>query len=167
MDEGMLILRLVVGTVMVFHGTEKLFGWWGGEGLSGATQFFERQGFRPPALMAAVAGTTETAAGILLGVGLLTPLACLMLIGTLVNVVALHVRNGLSRRNNGFEYELVLLASTVAVLFTGAGTWSVDRLAGLPALGSGANALILSAGFVSGMAVVASRRRPQPVGGRS
>ena len=166
MDEAMVVLRVVVGTVMFFHGTEKLFGWWGGEGLSGATEFFARQGYRPPALMAVVAGAAETTAGALLISGLATPVACLLLVSTLVNVMALHLRNGLSRRANGYEYELVLLAGTVAVLFGGSGRWSLDALLGVPALSLMQAAAVLAVGVVGGLAVVASRRTPAAIGGR-
>jgi putative oxidoreductase len=165
MDEAMLVLRIVVGTVMFFHGSEKLFGWWGGEGLSGAADFFARQGYRPPALMAVVAGVAETAAGALLAAGLATPLACLLLVSTLVNVMALHARNGLSRRANGYEYELVLLAGVVAVLLGGTGHWSLDALLGLPHLSLPQAAAVLAAGVVGGLVVVASRRMPAPIGG--
>lgn len=165
MDEAMLVLRIVVGTVMFFHGSEKLFGWWGGDGVSGATDFFARQGYRPPALMAVVAGVSETAAGALLIVGLVTPLACLLLVSTLVNVLALHVRNGLSRRANGYEYELVLLAGTVAVLLGGAGRWSLDALLDVPRLSLTQAVAVLAAGVIGGLVVVASRRSPAPLGG--
>lgn len=164
MDEAMLVLRLAVGAVMFFHGTEKLFGWWGGEGLSGASQFFAKQGYRPPALMAVVAGVAETTAGALLIIGLGTPLACLLLVSTLVNVMALHLRNGLSRRANGYEYELVLLAGTVAVLLGGAGRWSLDALLGVPVLTSPQAAVVLAVGVIGGVAVVASRQVPTPTG---
>lgn len=165
MDEAMLVLRIVVGTVMFFHGSEKLFGWWGGDGVSGATDFFARQGYRPPALMAVVAGVSETAAGALLIIGLVTPSACLLLVSTLVNVLALHVRNGLSRRANGYEYELVLLAGTVAVLLGGAGHWSLDALLDVPRLSLAQAVAVLAAGVIGGLVVVASRRSPAPLGG--
>ncbi|HYJ56632.1 MAG TPA: DoxX family protein [Mycobacterium sp.] len=164
MDEAMLVLRVVVGAVMFFHGCEKLFGWWGGEGRAGATEFFARQGYRPPALMAVVAGAAETAAGALLVTGLVTPLACLLLISTLVNVAALHLRNGLSRRTNGCEYELVLLAATVAVLFGGAGRWSLDALLGVPVLSLVQAVTVLAAAVVGGLVVVATRRTPTTIG---
>lgn len=164
MDEAMLVLRVTVGVVMFFHGSEKLFGWWGGEGLSGATEFFSRQGYRPPAVMATVAGVAETAAGALFVMGLATPLACLLLVSTLVNVLALHFRNGLSRRANGYEYELVLLAGTVAVLFAGPGMWSLDVVLGIPAPTVVQAAVILGVGVVGGLVVVASRRTPVSAG---
>jgi putative oxidoreductase len=160
MDEAMLVLRFVVGTVMVFHGTEKLFGWWGGEGLQAAAEFFARQGYRPPALMAAVAGVAETAAGVLLVAGLATPLACLLLISTLVNVAALHRHNGLSRRTNGYEYELVLLAGTVAVLFGGPGRWSLDTLFAAPQLTTAQTVTVFAVAVAGGVAVAVTRRAP-------
>jgi putative oxidoreductase len=135
MDYGLLIIRLAVAVVMVFHGTEKLFGWWGGEGLDGAASFFGRMGIRPPRLMAFVAGLTETTGGVLFGLGAVTALAAAMLFGTLVNVLALHWRNGFSRRNNGFEYEFVLLAAAACIGFTGPGQLSADAVLGLPAGG--------------------------------
>ena len=165
MDDAMLVLRVVTGAVMFFHGTEKLFGWWGGEGLAGAADFFTRQGYRPPALMALVAGVAETTAGALLVAGLATPLACLLLVSTLVNVMALHLRNGLSRRAGGCEYELVLLAGTVALLFGGSGRWSLDALLGVPTLTPIQSGLVLAVGVVGGLTVVASRRMPASIGG--
>lgn len=159
MDVGLLIVRLAVGGVMFFHGTEKLLGWWGGEGLDGAARFFGRQGYRPPRLIAAVAGLTETTAGLLLAAGLLTPLAALMLVGTFVNIVILHLPNGLSRRNNGFEYELVLLAATCAIAFTGPGSIAVDDLLGLGFSGPLWGGALVAAGILSGIAVSATRSR--------
>lgn len=162
MDVGLLIVRAVVGLVMAYHGTEKLFGWWGADGLDGAARFFGSQGYRPPRLMAAVAGCTETVGGILLAAGLCTPLAALMLIGTFVNILVLHLPNGLSRRNNGFEYELVLLASTVAIAYTGPGRLSIDRILDFEAYGTAWGSAVLVVGTLSGLAVSASRSTRTP-----
>ncbi|MFD9949517.1 DoxX family protein [Nonomuraea sp. NPDC059023] len=157
MDIGLLILRLAVGLVMVYHGTEKLFGWWGADGLKGAAAFFGRMGYRPPLLMAAVAGLAETAGGLLLAAGALTPLAVLMLAGTFANIVILHLPNGLSRRRNGFEYELVLLAATCCLAFTGPGALAVDALLGLSLAGATWGAVLVGAGLLAGVIVSASR----------
>jgi putative oxidoreductase len=116
--------------------------------------------------MAMVAGVAETASGVLLAIGLATPLACLLLISTLVNVLALHLRNGLSRRANGYEYELVLLAGTVAVLLGGAGRWSLDALVGTPVLSPLHTAGVLVTAVIGGLVVVGSRRLPVSVGDR-
>jgi len=163
---GILVLRVVVAVVMFFHGTQKLFGWWGGNGLDGAERFFAGQGFRPPRLMAVVASLTETGGALLLGTGLATELGVVMLTGVLTNVVALHLRNGLDHRKHGCELELSLLAGTIAVGLSTAGAWSLDHALHVPTrpwLGAAAVGL----GIVSGLCIVATRDRsvgapPQP-----
>jgi putative oxidoreductase len=158
MNAGLLILRLALAAIMFFHGTTKLFGWWGGEGLDGAARFFASQGFRPPRLLAMVAGATETAAAILLGTGLLTPIGVAMLTGVLTNVLALHVRNGLDHRRHGFELELAILAGVVAVGLAGPGRWSLDAALGTPDWAwLGPVAVLL--GIAGGIVVVATRDR--------
>ncbi|MFJ6084964.1 DoxX family protein [Streptomyces sp. NPDC092369] len=157
-DAGMLVLRLAVALIMFFHGTQKLFGWWDGQGLDGATRFFASQGFRPPRAMAVVAGLTEIGGSLSLASGLLTPLGVTMLGGVLTNIVAVHVRNGLDHRKHGFEFELALLAGVVAIGLVGAGRWSLDHawaVGGPDWLGAGAVGL----GIVSGLGIVASRDR--------
>ena len=174
MDTGLLIIRLVVGVVMVFHGTQKLAGWWGGEGLRGAADFFARQGYRPPLVMAAVAATIETVAGALLILGLLSPASCVLLIASLTNVLVLHARNGLDRRRGGFEYELVLLASVACVAFAGPGTLSLDSAFGVDLfalaatvsnvsiVGVAAGTIIVAIGVLGGLLIVSTRKR-QPI----
>jgi putative oxidoreductase len=160
------MLRVVIAVVMFFHGTQKLFGWWGGDGLDGAERFFASQGFRPPRLMATVASLTETGGALLLGTGLATELGAAMLTGVLTNVVALHLRNGLDHRKHGCELELSLLAGTVAIGLCTAGDWSLDHALDVPSrpwLGAAAVGL----GIVSGLGIVATRHRdvrqvPQP-----
>jgi putative oxidoreductase len=157
-DLGLLALRLAVFVIMAFHGTQKLFGWWDGGGLDRAEAFFASQGFRPPRLMALIAGVTECAGAILLGAGALTVLAAAMLTGVLTNVAALHLRNGLDRTKHGFEFELMILAGVVALGLAGPGGWSVDHWLGVPTrawLGPAAVAI----GVVSGLLVTSTRRR--------
>jgi putative oxidoreductase len=165
MNTGLIVLRLALAAIMFFHGTTKLFGWWGGEGLDGAARFFASQGFRPPRLLATIAGGTETAAAILLGTGLLTPIGVAMLTGVLTNVLALHFRNGLDHRRHGFELELAILAGVVAIGLAGPGRWSLDAWLGTPGWSwLGPVAVLL--GIVGGMAVVATRDRSgAPVSG--
>src|SRR3954454_7675468 len=81
MDTGLLLIRIVVGLLLVGHGTQKLFGWFGGHGLEGTGGFFEKLGYRPGKVWAAVAGMSETGGGLLLALGLFTPLASAMIIG--------------------------------------------------------------------------------------
>ena len=72
-DIARLVLRVGVGGVMAAHGTQKLFGWFGGGGLTGTAGHLESAGFRPGRLSANTAGVTETAGGMLLAAGLSTP----------------------------------------------------------------------------------------------
>src|SRR5207253_2809226 len=95
MDFGLLILRVVVGALLVGHGTQKLFGWFGGYGLEGTGGFFHSLGFRPGRAMAAVAGLSEAGGGLLLALGLLTPLAGAAIVGTLLVAASVHVEKGL------------------------------------------------------------------------
>jgi putative oxidoreductase len=158
-DGGLLLLRLAIFVIIGFHGTQKLFGWWDGGGLDKAQAFFASQGFRPPRLMAAVAGVTETVGSVLIGSGILTVLSVAMLTGVLTNITAIHLRNGLDRTKHGFEFELIILAGAVAVGLCGPGDWSLDHALGVPGrpwLGMVAIAL----GIASGLMIVATRQRP-------
>lgn len=169
-DAGLLIIRVVVGGVMIFHGTQKLLGWWDGEGLDGTAAFFDRQGFRPPKVMAVIAGCIETIGGALFGVGLIVSIAAVLLISTLVNVVILHARNGLDRKKNGFEYELVLLATVAGIALTGPGAYALDTLFKVDVTeflthlvgvdtSSAWGAIMILAGAAGGIVVASTRRR--------
>src|SRR5687768_4340348 len=108
MDTGLLVLRIVVGVLLVGHGTQKLFGWFGGHGLTGTAGFFRSDGYWPPRLMAGFAGGAELVGGTGLALGLVTPLAGAIVIGTMLNVaVVIYRRNRLWAADNGYEYPLV------------------------------------------------------------
>jgi putative oxidoreductase len=131
MTTGLLILRIVIGLLLVGHGTQKLFGWFGGPGLAGIAGWFESLGFRPSKQMAIVAGLGETVGGLLLVLGLLTPLASAIIIGTLVVAASTHLAGGLWAGNGGFELPLVYLTVAAGLAFTGAGAASLDNAFGL------------------------------------
>jgi putative oxidoreductase len=156
---GLLLLRLVVFVIMAFHGTQKLLGWWDGGGLDKAEKFFASQGFRPPRLMAAIAGLTETTASVLIGCGLLTVLSVAMLVGVLTNVVAIHARNGLDQRKHGFEFELMILAGVAAIGLCGPGDWSLDHALGVPAW-SWLGLAAIAFGAASGLVITSTRQQP-------
>src|ERR1700730_4125568 len=75
MDIGLLLLRLTVGLTLAAHGAQKLFGWFGGPGLDKTGMFFEKLGFVPGRRHALMAGLAEAGGGLLLALGLVTPLA--------------------------------------------------------------------------------------------
>ncbi|WP_228566112.1 DoxX family protein [Nocardia sp. SYP-A9097] len=93
-DLGLLILRVAVGLTMAAHGTQKLFGWFNGGGLTGTAAFFTSTGYPAAHTMATIAGLTETLGGLALTLGLLTPLAAAALVGTLLNALAIKWGNG-------------------------------------------------------------------------
>lgn len=93
---GLLIIRLVIGLLFVGHGAQKLFGWFGGYGIKGTGGWFESIGIKPGVTMALLAGLAELLGGLLFALGLLTPLAGIMIAGTMVMAIAkVHAPNGL------------------------------------------------------------------------
>jgi putative oxidoreductase len=148
MELGKLAVRGVVGPLFVGHGTQKLFGWFGGHGLEGTAGFFEQGiGLRPGKRHATAAGLSEAVGGALLTLGALTPLAASMVIGTMVTAIRkVHAPKGPWVTEGGYEYNAVLIATMVALAESGPGTPSVDA-AMLPRLkGTGWALLALAAG---------------------
>ena len=126
-DIGLLIIRLVIGALFIGHGAQKLFGWFGGYGLKGTGGWFESIGMKPGVTMALFAGLAELIGGILFALGLLTPLAGIMIAGTmLMAIVKVHGPNGLWATSNGYEYNLTLLAVAIGIALIGAGQYSLD-----------------------------------------
>ncbi|MEU9236235.1 DoxX family protein [Streptomyces subrutilus] len=130
-DTGLLLLRLVLGLTMAAHGAQKLFGWFGGGGISGTGKFFTASGYPAGEAMAVLAGLTETLGGLGLAAGLLTPLAGAAVVGTLINAIAVHGA-GSFFAPQGIEYELLLTAGAAALALTGPGRYAADRF--LPVL---------------------------------
>ncbi len=159
-NTGLLVLRLVIGLLLVGHGTQKLFGFFGGPGIAGAGGFFHSLGFRPGKPMAVVAGMSEAGAGMFLALGLLTPLASAAVIGTLVVAGSVHWAKGLWGQNGGYETPLLYTTAAGALAFTGPGTYSLDSALGLDGLaGIGWGVVAVAVGALSGLAVVARGRR--------
>jgi len=121
-------LRLGVGIVMVAHGGQKLFGWFGGYGLQGTGQFFaENLGLHPGVLMAALAGSTEFFGGLLLLAGFLTRGAALAIAGTMAVAIVTAKWGSFFASNGGMEYPLTLLLASLALVIGGAGKFSLDQ----------------------------------------
>jgi putative oxidoreductase len=131
-NKGLLLLRVVVGALFVGHGVQKLFGWFGGDGMAAFTQSLAKLGIQPAPFWAYFEAGTELVGGLLLILGLLTPLAAAALIGDmLVATFKVHAGKGLWAQQGGFEYNLVLIALLVAVGLIGPGMNSLDRHVGL------------------------------------
>ncbi|WP_394578593.1 DoxX family protein [Cytobacillus firmus] len=127
MDLGLLIIRLVIGILFIGHGAQKLFGWFGGHGLKGTGGWFESIGMKPGVMMALLAGLAELIGGILFALGFLTPLAALMIAGTMIMaIVKVHGPNGLWATSNGYEYNLTLLSVAIGIALIGPGQYALD-----------------------------------------
>ncbi|WP_067810133.1 DoxX family protein [Nocardia beijingensis] len=145
-DAGLAVLRLGVGLTMAAHGSQKLFGWFGGGGIDGTRRFFTGSGYPIGKTMAVIAGLSETLGGIALAVGFLTPLAAAAVVGVLVNAIAVKWGGGFFAPK-GVEYELVLALAATSIALTGPGAYAVDRMVpGLRPhrLGYGISALLLA-----------------------
>ena len=161
MPEGLFIIRAVIGALLFAHGTQKLFGWYGGYGLDGTGGFFESVGHRPGRQMAMVAGISEAGGGLLLLMGLLTPIGCAMIIGTMiVAAVSVHKDNGLWATNGGYELPLINAVVAAGLAFTGAGKWSLDSALDTPwNRGWGVGLLTCCVAGLAAAAVLARRRQ--------
>ncbi|HEY8644387.1 MAG TPA: DoxX family protein [Gaiellaceae bacterium] len=130
MSSGLLLLRIVIGLTLFGHGAQKLFGWWGGPGQAGTRGWLGSMGFRMPAVMAFLLGISE-ASGLLLALGLLTPLAALLTTSAmLVAIGSVHWKNGFWSSKGGYEFNLALIAGSVAIAATGPGRYSLDHAFG-------------------------------------
>jgi len=131
-DLAILVLRVLFGVAMAAHGTQKLFGWYGGYGLKGTGGFFEGLGFRPGTAFAAAAGLSEFGGGLLVACGFLTPFAAAAVLSAMVvAMVSVHLKNGFFAMTNGIELAFLYAVVALAVMFSGPGTLSVDALLGL------------------------------------
>ena len=119
-DLGLLALRSAVGGVLIAHGTQKLFGWFGGGGLEGTTQAMDHMGFHP----------ARESGGALLVAGLATPAAGAVVAGTMAGAVAVHAPAGFFAMSGGYEYPAFLGATGLAIGLAGPGRYSLDHLTG-------------------------------------
>lgn len=125
---GITVLRIVLGIVFMAHGSQKLFGAFGGGGLEGTAKWMASIGLEPGYLMALLAGLGEFGGGLLLVLGLLTRAgAFLTAIVSLVAMFSVHMSNGFFMGQNGIEYVLVLFAASIAILIEGSGKCGLDK----------------------------------------
>jgi putative oxidoreductase len=156
MDVALLVLRVLVGALFAGHGAQKLFGWFGGHGLARTGGFFESIGLRPGRTAAASAGTAEVAGGVLLALGLATPLAAALIVAVMTAAIArVHWRQGLWITEGGAEYSLVMIAVAFAVTAIGAGEYSLDHALGIGDAGLQWGVGALAVGVLGGLLVVA------------
>lgn len=157
---GLLVLRLVVGLAMAAHGSQKLFGWFGGHGLAGTGGFFEMIGFKPGRTFALAAGASELTSGLLIALGFLGPVGpALMLSVMIVAALTVHWKNGFFAQSNGIEVTLLFGVAAIALAFVGFGAFSLDAVTGLASVFTPAVAVAtLALGVVGAVANLSFRR---------
>jgi putative oxidoreductase len=157
-DFSLLILQLGIGLTFAAHGAQKVFGWWGGPGLAGWEGAMAHMGFRPARLFAVTSAITELVGGLLLAVGLLTPLAAAALVAQAVVIVGhVHWSNGFFNVRSGIEFPLLLGLGAAAVGLAGSSAIGVDPFVGF-ALEPFARVAVVLAGVVAGLAALAVPR---------
>ena len=160
MDAGLLVARVVVGLLMAAHGSQKLFGWFGGYGLTGTAGFFEALGFRPGRLFATAAAVSEIGSGVLLAAGLFEPFAAAVMVSVMiVAAVSVHWQHGLFATANGIELPLIYGVTAASLALTGPGAYSLDAVLGLASLWTpGVVLAALALGVLAGIGNLSVRK---------
>jgi len=131
MDLGLFLIRLVIGLTFAAHGTQKLFGWFGGHGIEGTGGWFESIGMKPGKTLALAAGLAELVGGVLFAGGLFLWVAAALIIGSmLVAIIKVHGQNGYWVTQNGYEYNMALIVIALGVALIGAGDYSLAAMLG-------------------------------------
>jgi putative oxidoreductase len=157
-----LLARLTIGLLFVGHGTQKLFGWFGGGGPKGTGESFEQLGLRPGRRHAVAAGAAEAGGGLAFALGAATPLAAASLSGSMITAIkTVHWEKGVWSSAGGYEYNLVLLAAVFGLTENGPGDWSIDGLLGRKRWGTVWALAALVAGAAGSAAVLASAKHEE------
>ena len=124
-DAALLILRVVLGVIMIYHGWPKVTG------LGGVIEGFTQMGVPLPAVAAVFATVAEFFGGLLMLVGAFTDIAGLLFaIDMLGAIVLVHAKNGFAVNENGFEWPLALLSMSLAIALAGPGRYAVQPSGG-------------------------------------
>ncbi len=161
MKIGRLLLRAAVGGFFIGHGTQKLFGWFGGQGLKKQAEHFDNMGLKPGMVNAAAAGAAETLGGAGLLLGYRTPVASAGFVSVMLTAIdRVHFKNGPWAHKGGYEYNVVLAAAAVSLAESGPGILSLDALRGKESSGPqwGVFALVAGAAGAAGARALADWR---------
>jgi putative oxidoreductase len=158
-----LLVRLLIGGLFVGHGTQKLFGWFGGYGPEGTGGYMESLGMKPGRQHALAAGTTEAAGGALFAAGLATPAAAAAITGVMVTAIrTVHAPNGPWVTENGWEHPATVIAAVLTVVEFGPGSLSLDAALGKERKGTGWALAALAAGVGGSAVLLRDWERPAP-----
>jgi len=159
---GLLVLRLVVGLIVAAHGAQKLFGWWGGPGMTGWTGAMTHMRMRPAAAWAWMSALAELVGGLLFVLGFLSPLGSMAIAGSMLVAIALvHLPKGFWVGKGGYEFNVSLIAGVVAIALTGPGALSLDALFGIRPP-EPVTVIVAAVLVVAGVAAALVGRSPRP-----
>jgi putative oxidoreductase len=162
METGLLLIRAALGLGLAAHGVQKLSGWFGGYGVTGTGDMFEKLGFRPGRLLATAAGLGELGGGLALAAGAVTPLAAAVVIATmLVAIWSVHLGKGFFSQKGGYELPLLYATGAAGVALVGPGPLSVDALLGLPLWGMKWGLAAIALGVVGALPPLLARQAHQ------
>ena len=160
---GLLILRLVIGLILAAHGAQKLFGWFGGPGMTGWTGAMNRMRIRPATPWAWMSALAEFLGGLGLALGLLFPLPSAAIAGSmLVAMIIVHLPKGFFVTKGGYEFNLAILASVAALGLTGPGAYSLDADLGIR-FPEPISVIVVTVLVIAGVAVALLTRAPESV----
>jgi putative oxidoreductase len=166
---GLLVLRVGLGVVLGAHGLQKLFGWWGGSGVTGFRNSLSDVGYQHADVLAYVSAGGETVSAVLLVLGLFTPIAAAGALAFLINGLLAtisarpHSHTFAYFLPDGHEYQITLIVLAVAVILCGPGRYGLDAGRGWahrPFIGS---FVALLAGIAAGVAVWVTLNGVNPI----
>ncbi len=164
MEVGLFLIHVVVGALVAAHGAQKLFGVFGGPGRAGFGGFLGSLGLRSTGPLAGAAGASELVGGVLLALGLATPLAALLIVSVMIVAArTAHAGKGVWVSEGGWELPLVYGVVALGLAANGAGQWSLDAVIGWEVAGVlwAAGALVLGVlGAASVLTLGRERRSP-------
>ena len=124
------LLRLTMGLILVPHGCQKLFGWFGGLGFEKFTEIFDKIGWHPAVFWVALVALTESVGGLLLAFGFLTRFAAAAIVIFMLNAVWSTSAKGFFWAQGGMEYPILIGIVALVFLIKGGGRFSVDHALG-------------------------------------
>ncbi len=158
---GLLVLRVVIGLTLAGHGAQKLFGWWGGPGIKNWTAGMNRMRIRPAGPWAWISALAEFAGGLLLALGLLSPVGSFAIAASMIVAMALvHWAKGFWNTKGGYEFTLSIIGAVVALALTGPGYLSLDQALRIH-LPEPASLIVCAVAVALGVGVALGTRAPE------